>query len=116
MCLSIFLSESPNKLSNYVLLVIILYNMIINSENNLFEKKKFFKLASHDSPEQNWPPTADYHLYLVSCFRGVVVMASLVINRSAVRILSEPFFYFFFYSFKKQKLFGDSCPFYINLP
>ncbi len=35
-CLSIDLSESPNKLSNYVLLVII-FKMTINSENNLFE-------------------------------------------------------------------------------
>ncbi len=34
--LSIFLSEYPNKLSNYVLLVIISYKTI-NSEHNLFE-------------------------------------------------------------------------------
>ncbi len=32
MCLSIELSESPNKLSNYVLLVTISYKMTINSE------------------------------------------------------------------------------------
>ncbi len=32
-----FLSESPNKLSNYILLVIISYKMFIKSENNLFE-------------------------------------------------------------------------------
>ncbi len=31
------LSESPNKLSNYVLLVIISDKMTINSGNNLFE-------------------------------------------------------------------------------
>ncbi len=37
MCLSIDLSESPNKLSNHVLLDIISYKMTINSENNLFE-------------------------------------------------------------------------------
>ncbi len=37
MCLSLDLSECPNKLSNYVLLVIISYRMTINSENNLFE-------------------------------------------------------------------------------
>ncbi len=37
----------------------------------------FIKLASHDSPEQNTPPAADYLLArpLVSCFRGGVVMA-----------------------------------------
>ncbi len=37
MCLSIFLSESPNKLSNYILSVIISYKNNINSEYNLFE-------------------------------------------------------------------------------
>ncbi len=37
MCLSIFLSEFPNKLSYYVLLVTIFYKKTINSEHNLFE-------------------------------------------------------------------------------
>ncbi len=37
MCLSLDLSESPNKLSNYVLLVMVSYKMTINSENKMFE-------------------------------------------------------------------------------
>ncbi len=37
MCPSIDLSESLNKLSNYVLFVIISYKMTINSENKMFE-------------------------------------------------------------------------------
>ncbi len=75
MCLSIFFIRISYKLSNYILLVILSYKTI-NSEHNLFEtqqlakQKKLFKLASHDSLEQNRPSAADYHLTrpLACCF------------------------------------------------
>ncbi len=66
MGLSIDLSECPNKLSNYVSLVIISYKMTINSEKINYlkcsNKKKFIKLSSEDSREQNRPLPADHHL------------------------------------------------------
>ncbi len=80
MCLSIFLSQYPNKLSNYVLLVVISYKMIINSENNLFEIQPRTKQATNRRLPFDLTSSV---LFLWCSGYG----ANLFINRSAVRNL-----------------------------